>query len=616
MSGVMIELLNSEQDQLFKIFTDENGIVNQNINIPTAYTGVTMRISHIGLPEYFWLEKSINGFSFDYSGELTSEHLVIDNELVDQVKNNAASTTSSRSQNATIVYHGTYDSNGVPSYLEASNDVVSSELLTLINASLPENQPVPDFHPTYLADGKQTSIDIVDQADVWLTFVHEGAGWRNAIAYYTYPTNAPPLSSTDISSIIVLFPNLSFSGSGGGLQSGNKVHLGVFEPGTSIGLALLANGWDGTNSEDFNHIIYSNKAMNPEPEASLQQHNVLLYDEQNSLFLVGFEDIRRDDIPFQCDQDFNDAILYFSSNPITAISTENVNPIDQPIDQDGDGVSDVYDEYPSDPLLAYNNYYPSENAYGTFSFEDNWPDLGDYDFNDLVMDYRYTLITNAQNKIAKLQGDFKVMALGAGYRNGFGFSTNLLPGDIQSVTGNVLNAGYIQVNGNGTEANQSKAVFIVADNLHSVYNTSGFINTDPALSYQEPVSISLSIDLNSPQTNQTIGLAPYNPFLIISQERGREVHLPSYLPTDLVDTEYFGTNNDNTDVAQGRYYQSKTDLPWAINLPVSFDYPIENSDVRDGHLMFSPWNLSSGFSYMDWYEDKSGYRNLNRLYRK
>ena len=65
MSGVMIELLNSEQDQLFKIFTDENGIVNQNINIPTAYTGVTMRISHIGLPEYFWLEKSINGFSFE-----------------------------------------------------------------------------------------------------------------------------------------------------------------------------------------------------------------------------------------------------------------------------------------------------------------------------------------------------------------------------------------------------------------------------------------------------------------------------------------------------------------------------------------------------------------------
>ena len=118
---------------------------------------------------------------------------------------------------------------------------------------------------------------------------------------------------------------------------------------------------------------------------TLQQHNVLLYDEQNSLFLVGFEDIRRDDIPFQCDQDFNDAILYFSSNPITAISTENVNPIDQPIDQDGDGVSDVYDEYPSDPLLAYNNYYPSENAYGTFSFEDNWPDLGDYDFNDLVL---------------------------------------------------------------------------------------------------------------------------------------------------------------------------------------------------------------------------------------
>ena len=92
------------------------------------------------------------------------------------------------------------------------------------------------------------------------------------------------------------------------------------------------------------------KTLNPEPDDDLKQHNVLLWDDENELFLLGFEDVRRDDIPFKCDQDFNDAILFVTSNPVRAISIENVSPVDKPgvLDTDGDGINDTLDEYPND----------------------------------------------------------------------------------------------------------------------------------------------------------------------------------------------------------------------------------------------------------------------------
>lgn len=618
-SGLKLEILDripsSGGQVIHKVITNENGLVNQGITLPSYQDKLVLRILQIGLPELFLVE-SINGsFEFIYHGLITSGHQVIDEKIEDK---SSGSASGGRSQNLPIVYMGTFSSRGVPDYLEKTNDAISSNILTLIDASLPEYQPVPEYHPTYLADGKKTSIELIEAADVWLTFVHEGAGWRNAIAYYTYPTGNPPTSVSDIDSVVVVFPNLSFSGSGGGLQSGNKVHLGTFPAGITIGLALLANGWDSSNknSKNYYHIIYSNKAINPEPDEALKQHNVLVYDEENQLFLIGFEDVRRDNIPFACDHDFNDAIMYFTSNPVTAISTENINPIDQPIDSDGDGISDIYDEYPNDPLLAYSNYYPSETTYGTLTFEDNWPNLGDYDFNDLVMDYKFTYLSNAKNEVVQFQGDFKIMALGAGYRNGFGFSADLPSSRIKSVTGSSLSSGYIQVNANGTEANQSKAVFIVTDNLHDHFNVSGFVNTEKNKPYHEPQHVILNVNFTKATNYDEIGSPPYNPFLIVNQERGREVHLPSYYPTDLVDTDYFGIGDDDSNIESGIYYKSKTSLPWAINFPSSFDYPIETSDVRNAHLKFNSWTQSDGFSYMDWYINKNGYRNSNKIYIK
>ncbi len=345
---------------------------------------------------------------------------------------------------------------------------------------------------------------------------------------------------------------------------------------------------------------------------------MLLWDEENKLFLLGFEDVRRDDIPFKCDQDFNDAILFVSSNPVKAISTVNVSPVDKPgsLDRDGDGINDNLDEYPDDKDKAYDSYYPSATSYGSFAFEDNWPGMGDYDFNDLVVDYQFKHTHNSANRVVELESKFKFRAIGAGFKNGFGFSTELSSSDVKSVTGHRLGSNLIKNSPNGTESNQNKAVMIVTDNAHELFVSNGFVNVDPTIQEITPVEVKLTIILRSAKLLSEIGSAPYNPFLIVSQDRGREVHLPGYKPTSLAAVENFGKSNDNTDPTKNRYYTSKTSLPWAIHIPESFDYPKEKSDIREAHLKFNDWAKSTGFTYLDWYRLQTGYRNNEKLFKK
>ncbi|MEC7755390.1 MAG: LruC domain-containing protein [Bacteroidota bacterium] len=600
--------------QLFTAVTNASGAFRDNLSLPAYYESVYVQSAFVGIPGQIQVPIQNNLIEVVYAeGELKSA--IIEKE--EQSQGGTAANQSYSVNGITFSYMDNYSFWwGVPKNLEKKRDKISTDLLDIINSSLPEGQPVPDYHPTYLADGRKTTLDIVETADVWLTFVHEGAGWRNAIGFYTYPTSNPPSTLDDIDVINVAFPNLSYFGSGGKLRSGDKINLGRFEPGTSIGLVLLADGWNGWNSESYDYLVFADKDLNPESDPALRQHNVLLWDEENELFLLGFEDVNREYL--WCDQDFNDAIMFVTSNPPTAISTTNVSPVDKPgtLDTDGDGINDVLDEFPNDANKAYSSYYPSSSTFGSFAFEDNWPNYGDYDFNDLVIDYQFKHILNADNKVVEMESKFKVRAIGAGYRNGFGFATKLLPGDVSSSTGQLINNANIKLNGNGTEQGQDNAVFIVTSSVHDLFSTSGFVNTEDGAQELEPQVLTIQTQLTNPKAYSEIGTAPYNPFLIIGQDRGREVHLPGYEPTNLVNSEYFGTLDDNSDPDAGVYYRSKTDLPWAIHLPESFDYPTEKIDIREGHLRFRDWAQSYGYSYMDWYKERDGYRNRRKLFKK
>lgn len=595
---------------IFKGFTSQEGTLSADLNLAMGLEEIVIDPDQMGLKRNVRIPLTGDNVTyktqgFDQESDSYEQVYNADGSIQKRVRATAE---------APISYMGTYDSNGVPDYLEPTRDVISSELLSFINASLPEGYPVPTYHPRYLDAGKDISLNVIDSSDVWITFVHEGAGWKNSLGFFSYPTNNPPATQDDIDSLNVIFPNTSFAGSGGGLISGDKVYLGKFAPGSSIGFVLFANAWDGQGVGAGNYRIFSQKNLNPESDTSKQQHNVLLYDEENELFLIGFEDINRESS--SCDQDFNDAVFYITANPIEAISSTNVNPIDKPGDTDEDGVSDVYDEEPEDPNVAYKNYYPSASSYGTLAFEDLWPNTGDYDFNDLVADYRFTYLLNPTNEITALEAEFVIQAIGAGFHNGFAFEMELSPSDITSVSGNLIEKSYINFNANGTEAGQSKAVIIVTDDCYNSFSKNGgFVNTQPADPYITPDTIRVRIEFDGTRTYAQMGSAPFNPFLIVNGVRGMEVHLPSYEPTDLADLNRFGTGDDGSNVSTGVYYKSPGNLPWGMNLPEKFAYPIEGEHVSGAHLKFVPWVNSQGFSFMDWYKPENGYRDENKIYQ-
>lgn len=200
---------------------------------------------------------------------------------------------------------GTYDTSGRPANL--LKDTVSANAQKYIKGFLVENSDLRNTHPELLSSSAIADIRITQASDVSLTFVSQNAGKANAVAFYTYPTTNPPASAKDIKQITYVFPN---AGKGTKLQPGDKVKIGRFEVGTSIGFVLMQGAWNPeTKTLDKNAVHFcSNDVLNPEIDPNLKKHAVLISYPAESKVFVGFEDLDRTDK--KCDHDFNDVVVY------------------------------------------------------------------------------------------------------------------------------------------------------------------------------------------------------------------------------------------------------------------------------------------------------------------
>ncbi|WP_423148667.1 LruC domain-containing protein [Rubrolithibacter danxiaensis] len=635
LSGVMVTVTNpkneDKESSLLKAISDANGYVEGTFIVPTPLDTVIVSPNYPGLLNN--LKAVINNSSNTIDATIGGEEsfggdIVVENEL--SITKNAVSSLNK----IMVVSGGTdyvypdggssatsvYQPSGKPKYLESSRDNISPSLLSAINASLPEQKALASYHPEYLSDNAVTTLNITKKSTVWITFVSEGADYYNSLGYYTYPTNNPPKKQKDIDEVTLVFPNTSMTGSGGGLTSGDKVKLGEFKAGTSIGFVLIQNGWTKSGSSygvDLDKTkFYSTSKLNPESSNSLKKHSVLLYNDIYNLFLIGFEDLNRQTETSVNEGDFNDVIFYATASEANSFSKTGVVELDNGGDTDGDGVKDESDEFPNDPARAYT----TTTGWSTLAFEDRWPEKGDYDLNDLVINYRYKFTNNAQNKIVDMTGDFTVAAVGASYENGFGVEFPFSPNIVSKVTGQKFIKSYIQKASNGLEAGQSKAVIIPFDNSKALidnYAGAYFVNTRPTMEKVAGDTAHVYIEFTSPVASSTLGSAPFNPFMISNQRRGYEIHLPGNKPTDKADMSLFKTVDDNSNPATNRYYLTKDNWPWAINIAEPFAYPTEESLVSKAYLHFLEWAGSGGTLYPDWYKNTaSGYRNNGYIYSK
>ncbi len=632
--GVVVSLYNpantTADAAIYKGVTDENGNLKAKVNVPSYVKELIIDPAYVGLLRFANASikgssvKAVIGGKAGYSGDIVPEALSFSK------RNNGLGTSSLLTTD--YVYPGSYNASnaftsptnlGKPVYLEANADVIEASLLSYVNASLPEGSPLTTTHPEYLTSTAVQTINVTAKSDVWVTFVSEGAGYRNALGYYTYKTGTPPSAATGgtilggIDKVTYIFPNASAYGSGGGLVSGDKVKLGTFEAGTSIAFVLFQDAWTGTTVNASATKFYTTDKFNPESTTATRRHSVMLYDNVHKLYLLGFEDQNRQS---GSDNDFNDLVVYASANPITAISNEGVPPIDDGGDTDGDGVLDELDAYPNDATKAYNSYYPSASTYAQVAFEDNWPNKGDYDLNDLVINYRYSFVSNAKNQVVTMKGEFVPVAAGASFKNGFGVQLPVAASTVASVTGQKITGTYLSLASNGVESGQTKAVIIPFDNQDgAIKNPDGsfIINTEPTTDKVAGTPVNVDITFTSPVPQASLAASAFNPFLISNQRRAYEVHLPGYAPTDKAAKNLFGTADDASTPSSGKYYLSTENWPWAISYTNAILYPVERANINKAYLHFAEWAASGGSQYPDWYSNTaSGYRNNSFIYTK
>jgi len=485
---------------------------------------------------------------------------------------------------------GYQQSTGKPDNLVWRYNDYGDDFFARINNALPERE----INEAFMTDDAGSTISLVEEAEVFVTFIHEGAGYQNSFGYFTFDPNNPPQSPSDVSETIV-FPNLSYPH----LTNGHRLSLGVFPAGTHIGFFIAANGFSYYTGVKDNAVpyYYSLKDLNPETDPLLRQHLVLLYDEEVAEVILGFEDLPRT----WGDNDFNDAVFSVKATPATALNTDDLVVIPNVNDSDADGVFDDTDEFPNDYTRAFSSYYPSNNDFVTLAFEDNWPKVGDYDLNDLVIREQFRTIYNASGDITGFTISGFIDARGAAHHNGFAMRiVGQAPSLIEEATLTLDNQTFQKV----PEDYQTDAVLALWQDSHTYTQTNesdkcAHFNTVAECTNFDPVPFLLDVKFNT--SPSTLNHSDLDFFIFRTNDRSLEIHFANYAPTDLFDSTRFGRFDDTSDPESNRYFKNAQNLPWALQIPTQWRYPQEYIDVIWAYPTYELWVESAGVEGTDWH---------------
>ena len=617
LSVLMVDAAGMEVE-LARGATDASGRWAPGIVVPADRDSLTIDVLYAGYPARHRVAIAGGGRATTYTvgaavnptGRIVPEPMMPEEEdpgFVYDENDVAVSSRGDLEGRAAMTYLGGYDAQGVPDYLTTPG-TIWPDVLDFIAANLPERPGVPEGNPHFLDAENQGSLLFREGGELWISFAAEGAGYRNALGYFTYPIGDPPKNKNQIDVHTVVFPNTSLVGSGGGLSVGDRVYLGTFPANTAVGWFLIPNGWDGARQivNDKWNTRYSVDKINNFTRNKYRKHTVLLANNVREFLVLGFEDLNRPG----GDNDFNDAVFILEPRPWSSVNTDYTPAVTMPGDDtDADGVANNVDLYPDDPERAFEVYTPASGAYGTLAYEDMWPRTGDYDFNDLVVDYSFTEVLNSANQVKDIRVDLKVRALGGSQDHGFAVNLPALgPAAVEAVVGQALaDNDYLAVGANGVETGVATAVVPLFTSGFALFGERyGIINTDPAKPHVGDGERTVTITLRDATHREGVAVPPYDPFLLRSRDRGREIHLAGFPPTAKADLAAFGTEADASDLAAGHTYVDANNLPWALDLPAPMVYPEEKVRIDAVYPDFASWATYGGEGYESWFRHGGG----------
>ncbi|MGB0683909.1 MAG: DUF4114 domain-containing protein [Magnetovibrionaceae bacterium] len=283
---------------------------------------------------------------------------------------------------------------GAPSMAYAIDEVpdnlvnltLDPELLADVQEALPESRNVDS---SFLNPGYDPNVRLSEDSQLAITFIDEGAGYRNSLGWFSFEDNAfdglshgaidlngsgnISLSELDALSGVstgLVFPNASRLGGGGQLLAGDTAVIGggtasladdgslfmeggtIFEAGSNIGFFVAANAWNGRGVQGVDqwgdpNVYYSVDFLNPEASADsvfgdtsdYSRHVAMMFaDTGKDEIIMGFEDLNR---LGNSDEDFNDAVFLVRSSPEQAISGSQIAVHSAPAPSLGGGLGTI-----------------------------------------------------------------------------------------------------------------------------------------------------------------------------------------------------------------------------------------------------------------------------------
>ncbi len=271
------------------------------------------------------------------------------------------------------------------------------------------------------------------------------------------------------------------------------------------------------------------------------------------------------------------------------------------------------------------NYYPSIDSWATLAFEDNWPLVGDYDMNDLVVHYRLSAF-DVEGTLMRIKIEGEIVAIGASYHNGFAFR---IPGLLRNQVD--TNRMSFKINGveqttSALESNRTEAIFIIADDLWD-FVTAGedckYYRTEAGCGSNIQMTFAIEIPMNANVDKTNIANFPYDPFIFASKghernylfgeapERRFEIHLKNQAPTEAFQANFLNRGDDASNETNGEYFINANGMPWAINIPYQWQHPLEYMDIKFAYPDFHGYVTSSGSEKTDWFTvEKSTTKNV------